>query len=83
MSERQPCWFCGADPVELVTLYPAEFENVKGKRILKKNAVHGWVCAVHLRHLEAQEGWQERERERRKQQARELKAAQLGLGGEL
>lgn len=75
-----PCWFCAEPSVEEVELYGPEFDTVKGRKILKKNAVSGWVCADHKQRLELNDGWRDRQRAARAARSKALKKDQLSLG---
>jgi hypothetical protein len=76
-----PCCFCGEPSVEEIVLYPAQFEkDKKGKLILKKGEVKGWVCPAHKQSVEAGDGWQERQRAQKAARSKRLKQDQLSLG---
>lgn len=75
-----PCCFCAEPSVEEIVLYAAETAiDKKGKKILKKDEVKGWVCPLHKQHVEAGDGWQERQRAAKAARAKALKKDQLTL----
>lgn len=75
-----PCWFCEEPAVEEVVVVPSRASTDKtGKRIMTL-AINGWVCPAHKQRLEAEDGWQERERKERAARSAAWKKEQLKLG---